>query len=101
MFWQKRAIHAVTHVDIIPPKKDEGVESVRKLAEQSRGSPGNIRFDALVQANRPNHMTIVEAWRTRPAQDAHTSAPYTRAFRTALTPMSGSLYDERLYTSMK
>ena len=97
----KGAIYAVTHVDIIPPKKDEGVASVKALADKSRGTPGNIRFDALTQANRPNHMTIVESWKDKGSQDAHTAAAHTKSFRMGLTPMSGSLYDERLYTLMK
>ena len=41
------AIYAVTHVDIIPPKKDEGVASVKALADKSRGTPGSLRYDAL------------------------------------------------------
>lgn len=95
------AIHAVTHVDIIPPKKDEGVGATKTLAEKSRGTPGNIRFDALTQTNRPNHMTVVESWKDKGSQDAHTTAAHTKAYRNGLTPMSGSLYDERLYTLIK
>jgi quinol monooxygenase YgiN len=97
----KGAVYAVTHIDIIPPKKEEGVASVKALADKSRGTPGNIRFDALTQANRPNHMTVVESWKDKASQDAHTSAAHTKSFRTGLTPMSGSLYDERLYTLLK
>jgi quinol monooxygenase YgiN len=95
------AVYAVTHVDIIPPKKDEGVGNVKALADKSRGTPGNIRFDALTQANRPNHMTIVESWANKASQDAHTAAAHMRSFRNGLLPMSGSLYDERLYTLIK
>ena len=92
------AVWTVTHVDIVPPKRDEGVAETRKLAEASRGSAGNVRFDALVQASRLNHLTLVEAWRDPAAQEAHTAAQRTRSFRSTLGPMSGSLYDERLYT---
>jgi quinol monooxygenase YgiN len=95
------AVYIVTHVDIVPPKKDEGVDWVRKLAEASRGTTGNVRFDALVQASRPNHLTLVEAWVDAAVQNAHTSAAPTKSFRNALAPMSGSLYDERLYTPLK
>jgi quinol monooxygenase YgiN len=94
----KSAVFTVTHVDIIPPKKDEGVGSVKKLAEVSRGTAGNLRFDALTQANRPNHMTLVESWKDRAAQEANTAAAATKTFRTNLLPMTGSLFDERLYT---
>jgi quinol monooxygenase YgiN len=95
------AVCVVTHVDIVPPKRDEGAAEVRKLAEVSRGTAGNVRFDALVQASRLNHLTLVEAWTDAAAREAHSAANPTRSFRTALGPMSGALYDERLYTLLK
>jgi quinol monooxygenase YgiN len=91
------ALFAITHVDIIPPKKDDGVASVMALAEKSRGTPGNLRFDALTQSSRPNHMTIVEMWATTAAMDTHRTTASTRQFREGLLPMSGSLHDQRLY----
>jgi quinol monooxygenase YgiN len=93
-------VHAVTHVDIIPPRKDEGVALTKKLGEESRATPGNLRFDVLTQTNRPNHMTVVESWKNPAAQVAHTAAAHTVAYRKALLPMNGSLYDERLYTGI-
>jgi quinol monooxygenase YgiN len=94
-------VFAITHVDIIPPKKDEGVASVKALAEKSRGTPGNLRFDALTQVSRPNHMTIVEMWSTKAAMDTHRNAPNTKQFRDGLLPMSGSLHDQRLYRPVR
>jgi quinol monooxygenase YgiN len=94
-------VYVVTHVDFVPPKRDEGVGETRKLVEASRGTAGNLRFDALVQASRPNHLTLVEAWTDAPAQAAHSATSPTRSFRSALGPMSGALYDERLYTLLK
>jgi len=95
------AVYVVTHVDVVPPKRDEGAAEVRKLAEASRGTAGNVGFDALVQASRLNHLTLVEAWTDAAAREAHSAANPTRSFRTALGPMSGALYDERLYTLLK
>jgi len=94
-------VYVVTHVDIVPPKRDEGVAEVRKLAEASRGTAGNVRFDALVQASRLNHLTLVEAWTDAATREAHSAANPTRSFRTALGPISGALYDERLYALLK
>jgi quinol monooxygenase YgiN len=95
------AVYAVTHADIVPPKREEGAAEVRKLAEASRGTAGNVGFDALVQASRLNHLTLVEAWTDAAAREAHSAATPTRSFRTAFGPMSGALYDERLYTLLK
>jgi len=94
------ALHVVTHVDVVPAFKDPGVALVRQLVEASRGEAGCLRFDALTQASRANHMTLVETWRDRAAFEAHMVGSHVRRFRDELTPMSGSLFDERLYTAI-
>jgi quinol monooxygenase YgiN len=52
------------------------------------------------QGNRPNHFTVVEIWADQKAYDAHVMAGHTRQFRDKLGPMSGALYDERLYKAL-
>lgn len=94
------SVYVVTHVDVIPPRKDDGLGLLTQLAEDSRKDAGNVRFDVVQQANRPNHFTVVEVWRDRMALDAHGMATHTRRFRERLAPMSGALYDERLYTAL-
>jgi quinol monooxygenase YgiN len=96
----RRVIYVVTHVDIIPPKKDEGIAATSGLAEPGRKERGNLRFEVLQQTSRPNHMTVVEAWGSRRAQRAHATADNMKAYRDQLLPMSGSLYDERLYLAI-
>lgn len=120
------SIVVVTHVDIIPPEQFPecsrqvdpagpcGNALVEQLVAASRAHPGNLRFDALTQANRPNHMTIVEVWDNEEDQAAHTVSDDVKMFRDALSgivpgsgvaddplfvlnPLTGSLYDERLY----
>lgn len=91
------SIFAVTHVDCIPPKKDDGIALLKSLSEPSRKESGNSRFDVLQQASRPNHFTIVEAWSDPHGVENHVAAAHTRQFRAGLHPISGALYDERLY----
>jgi quinol monooxygenase YgiN len=55
------------------------------------------RFEVLQQSSRPNHFTVVEIWRDEDAYNRHITAAHTKNFRERLTPMSGALYDERLY----
>jgi quinol monooxygenase YgiN len=95
------AVYAVTHVDVIPPRKDDAVVALKQLADDSRKDGGHVRFDVVQQTNRPNHFTVVEIWQDRASFDAHTMAPTTKRFREQLAPMSGSLYDERLYQSLE
>jgi hypothetical protein len=94
--------------------------AVRLVAERLAEILGQnvvVEIDALTQANRPNHMTVVEVWRNAKDQEAHTMHADTRRFRDSLAgvapgsgvaadplfvinPLSGSLYDEQLYTSI-
>lgn len=90
-------VFVVTHVDIIPPEKDKGIQLTKELAEAGRRGTGNLRFEVLQQSNRPNHMTVVEVWDTRASVEGHGNAQHTKQFREKLMPMSGSLHDERFY----
>jgi quinol monooxygenase YgiN len=96
----KAGVCAVTHVDVIPPQRENGTAAVKQLAEDSRKHAGNVRFDVFVQTNRPNHFTVVECWKDRKAFDAHVAAKETKAFRDKLVSMTGALYDERLYKAV-
>jgi quinol monooxygenase YgiN len=42
----------------------------------------------------------VEIWQDQQALDAHIMAAHTRQFRVAFQPMTGSLYDARLYRAL-
>jgi quinol monooxygenase YgiN len=94
-------VMVVTHVDVVPTSTEAGAAKVNAFVEQGRGAAGNRRFDALVQANRKNHMTIVESWDTLGNKNAWISTPAARSFREQLQPMSGSLYDERAYRVLR
>ena len=94
-------VHVVTHVDVPPPRKDECIALLEALARDSRKEAGVGRFDVLQQSSRPNHLTFVEIWPSQKAIEAHWVTDATKKFRADTLPMSGSLYDERLYHAMK
>ena len=94
-------VYVVTHVDVVPPKKDEAIVLLKELAGASRKDAGVGRFDVWQQASRPNHSYVVEAWRDDAARDAHVMADHTRAYRAKLLPLEGSLYDERVYEPVR
>jgi quinol monooxygenase YgiN len=96
----KGAVFVVTHVDLIPPKKDEGLAALKEVSRPSRAEPGNLRYEILQQNSRPNHFTLVETWRNREAFEAHEVAAHTRKLRDLLLPLQGALYDERLYSAV-
>lgn len=91
------AINVVTHVDVIPPGKDECMAALKAMSIDTAKDPGNIAYQVLVQAGRSNHFTVLEAWRSKAALDGHAMAAHTRGFRARLLPLAGALYDERLY----
>jgi quinol monooxygenase YgiN len=94
------AIYVVTHADAIPPAKDDAMAALQQLAEASRNEDGNVRFEVLQQRSRPNHFTLVELWKDQQALEAHVMAAHTRQFREKFQPLTGSLYDERLYQAL-
>jgi quinol monooxygenase YgiN len=93
----KKGLIVASHVDVPPPRKDECVAALNPLADASRKGAGNQRFEVQQQTNRPNHFTVVEAWKDKKAYEASRAADPQRQFRDKLGPMLGALYDERLY----
>jgi quinol monooxygenase YgiN len=96
----KKAVLVASHVDVPPPRKDDVIAALNPLASDSRKGPGNQRFDVWQQTSRPNHFTVVEAWKDQKAYDARGSAAPQRTFRDKLGPMMGALYDERLFRTV-
>jgi quinol monooxygenase YgiN len=91
------AIVVLTHVDVVPTQVEPGTAKVKAFVEEGRNAPGNLRFDDVVQANRKNHFTVIEAWNSAADKNAWISSKTARTFREELQPMSGALYDERVY----
>ena len=94
------AIYGLTHVDVIPTGLDAGVAFLATLTGASRQDAGNLRFDVLAQDSRRNHMTLVESWENADTQAAHSDTAHAQEFRASILPLSGSLYDERLYKAL-
>lgn len=94
------AVYVVTHVDVIPPRKDDAIAALQVLAEASRKEGGNLRYDLLQQNSRPNHFTLAEIWKDQSALESHEIAAHTVKFRELLHPMSGALFDQRLYKAL-
>jgi quinol monooxygenase YgiN len=67
---------------------------------RSRNEGGNVRFDVLQHAQRGNHFTVVEQWRSEAALDEHVAAVHAREYRDALQPLTGSPLDERVFTAV-
>ncbi len=95
------AIVVLTHVDVIPPQLESGTAKVKAIVEQGRAAAGNLRFDDVVQANRKNHFTVIETWRSQADKNAWVSSKTERTFREELQPIAGALYDERVFKILR
>jgi quinol monooxygenase YgiN len=96
----KGAVTVVSHVDVPPPRKDDVIAALNPLADGSRQSKDNLRFEVVQQTSRPNHFTVIEAWKGDKAYEARISAAPQKQFREKLGPMLGALYDERIYRGL-
>lgn len=94
------AVYAVTHVDVTPNNVEPALEHLQTMAAASLAEAGNERFEVLIQSNRRNHFSVVERWQNAEAQLAHIDASHSRSFRESVYPLSGALYDERLYRAL-
>jgi quinol monooxygenase YgiN len=97
---QSGALYVVTHVDVVPPGKDDCMAALKAMSTDTAADPGNISYEVLQQANRGNHFSVLEAWTNRKMLDGHAAAEHTREFRAKLTPIAGALYDERIYKAL-
>jgi quinol monooxygenase YgiN len=91
------AIMVLTHVDVIPTQVEPGTAKVKTFVEEGRNASGNLRFDDVVQANRKNHFTVIEVWKSPADKNAWISGKAARTFREELQPIGGALYDERVF----
>jgi quinol monooxygenase YgiN len=91
------AILVLTHVDVVPTQVEPGTAKVKAFVEEGRNAAGNLRFDDVVQANRKNHFTVIETWKTPADKSNWISTKTARTFREELQPMGGALYDERVF----
>jgi len=91
------ALYVVAHLDLGPPDQARGTAALRGLVAAARRAPGNLRFEAWQQANRPNHFNLVGVWSSRTGFDDFTAGAAAREYRATVGPLIGSPYDERLY----
>lgn len=94
------AAYLVAYVEVMPTSTMEAATLLRQYRDASRRDPGNLQFEVLQQAGRPDHFAVVEVWSDEKAMEAHQQADHRRQFRDAVEGLRVSPYDERLYAGM-
>jgi quinol monooxygenase YgiN len=92
-----QSMYVLTHVDVFPAGKDDAAAMIKTLSETSQDDKGELRFDALVWPEHPNHFELIEAWTDHQMREAHAAAGHTKMFRAKLVPLEGAPYNERLF----
>jgi quinol monooxygenase YgiN len=90
-------LYVTTFVDLTPTNAEPGTSLVKQYVLDTRKDPGVVRAEALAQANRVNHLLVVEVWRDQAAYDKHQVLQHTLDYRKKLQPMLGAPFDERLH----
>jgi quinol monooxygenase YgiN len=90
-------VHVLTHVDIVPPKVDEGTDLLLEFVAASGHSPGLVHSALLRQTARKNHFELLWVWRTQADYEQHLRDPATRRFRERLKPLVGSPVLDRVH----
>ncbi len=95
-------LYVMIHLDVAPPSFAALQVPLKPFVDASRKEEGVLRFDLLQHVDpRQNHITVLEAWKSVAAFDAHQASAATKTFRANLHPILGALYDQRLYKAIK
>lgn len=93
--------HVMTHVDVMPPFANGCADLLKAMRPDTLKDHGNVSYDVLRLEHEPNHFTVAEVWASKADFEAHLAAAHTVAFRQKLLPMTGALYDERLFRKIR
>ena len=89
-------LFVITHIDIVPPRVDEGTALLAEQARAMQAHPGVVNCQLLRQVLKKNHFEFLTVWESQQAYEDHLAEAATRAFRDRLHPLLGSPIDDRL-----
>ena len=90
----------VIHIDAMPKYIPEIIFQLHRYRDETLADEGIKSCQALQEAGRSNHFTLIEEWANQAAYDAHIAREHTRQFRDKIQPMLGAPVDERLHTEL-
>jgi quinol monooxygenase YgiN len=93
-------LYAVTYFEVAPPVAAETAALARQYADASRKEAGNAGFEMFAEIGRANRFAVLEAWRDKPAYEAHGAAASATTFRDKLAPLLISGTGARLLSGL-
>ena len=88
--------HVVIYVDLDPTNSAGGTSLLVKEALIARREPGCMESVLVREEGRPNHLMLVEVWRSAEELSAFRSGAQYKRFRSDLLPTLASPFDERI-----
>ncbi|MGH9042115.1 MAG: putative quinol monooxygenase [Acidimicrobiia bacterium] len=73
-------IFIVLKVPIRPEERETWLEGIARYAAAVRAEPGNIEFNVFESIDAPNQFSIVEAFASPEAGDAHVQTEHFKEF---------------------
>jgi len=64
-----------------PEHRDDVLQALRLMVEQSRAEPGNLRYDLFVRTDEPAVFESFELYSDETAVEAHRQSPHYRSYR--------------------
>ena len=86
-------VYVIAFFEVGAAATKQSAASLREFAAAARKADGNAGVVALQEIGRPARFAIVEAWRDKPAVEAHAAA--VAALRQKLQPVFASPFDTR------
>lgn len=91
-------LYVVTYFEVAPAASRKVAGLLRQFAAATSKENGSVEFLVLHESARPGRYAILEAWRDKPAFDAH--APAMKALGDKLQPVFASPFDARQFWSL-
>ena len=88
-------IYVVTYFDVMPANSRKTATLLHQFAAATRKAVGNTELTVLREIGRPGRFAIVEAWRDKPALEAHGAA--MKALGEQLQPAFTSPFETRQF----
>jgi quinol monooxygenase YgiN len=91
-----QTIYVLRYIEVTPSAKNQAVDLLKKLTEESRKDDGVVRFEVLQRLAPAGQYTTFEVWKDQKALDAHAAAAHTKQFQEAMAPLLLAPIDDRL-----
>jgi quinol monooxygenase YgiN len=98
---QGDAVYRVTYCETALSEQASGARLLAAARDAGRHAAGNLRFDLLREAARPNRFVLVEVWQDQAALDGNDGTPSTTEFREKLKAVQAAPCDPRLLGALR